>query len=789
VREKGAGRVCILPGSHKLLKTIEIKDFLTIKEGQFLQKQGALTIYGCGDQTHIIGSKSIDHLFLLEKSSSIQFKSLSIEVEPAQNAILAKDCDVIEISGCKINVATGKEKNEFSLLDVSQCRKVTIENSIFLCQDIHKYIAVYISGKDISFFRNKLDGVGVWLQGPSQDIIIKDNSISRASAGIVLDGKTDSKAQIERTCISDNSLIKMKNSGICTVDEGNIDDLIICHNRIVECAQGGVDDRFQKNAVGGIVLHDVSKVRICGNHISKNGQKPIVQEHMIDGDINPADHYNPSCGIFVQMCRGLEITGNQIIDNGIPFQPDGINDIYQAGIVALNVTEEDSSAWSLGQIGQDKIVPAPFKAGFPAALITNNVVVVPSGHALIVIGSGQMLIESNALTSKGRWSQPKFLLHTQELAYSTLPILDSDINSCVFILNLGLSLVIPHLVEFGLSKRDAGILSTTAFVSASSDALVQSLLSNPLNGNVLFQDNQVTLNVEEQIDNTLLDFNTISPKDRTKLFVFLFIYSMINQNKEEVEDLANKIKSGIIPNDISNVVVNTIETSVFIASLDDISFQNNQVTSVVRGKFLMSDVIAAAPTIRAFGNRLSEEPISFQSYLGTLFSLCSAGVWNMTKENQANNCLKVLGTGSSVNDNQIIFKKYCPERITVAEVVVEREAIERPAEAREITVVGEKYGLSNLYDLIPGTLASVMLSFADEHAKSAERLNIAAAKIKEVYPPDHPILTNILRRASKYNEMDKNLRISATELAGIIKTGPIDWTTFFMAMNKYSKPF
>jgi hypothetical protein len=36
--------------------------------------------------------------------------------------------------------------------------------------------------------------------------------------------------------------------------------------------------------------------------------------------------------------------------------------------------------------------------------------------------------------------------------------------------------------------------------------------------------------------------------------------------------------------------------------------------------------------------------------------------------------------------------------------------------------------------------------------------------------------------------MDKNLRISATELAGIIKTGPIDWTTFFRAMNKYSKP-
>ncbi|MFC1718768.1 right-handed parallel beta-helix repeat-containing protein, partial [Candidatus Poribacteria bacterium] len=112
--------------------------------------------------------------------------------------------------------------------------------------------------------------------------------------------------------IVDNFIHDMDNSGISTLASssylgnalGDIEDVVIAHNRIIGCAKKGADARFEPEAVGGIVLREASQVHIHDNHIMGNG----------------ADNQVPACGIFTFLCQELEITDNKVMDNGLTQQ-------------------------------------------------------------------------------------------------------------------------------------------------------------------------------------------------------------------------------------------------------------------------------------------------------------------------------------------------------------------------------------------------------------------------------------------------------------------------------------
>jgi hypothetical protein len=105
-----------------------------------------------------------------------------------------------------------------------------------------------------------------------------------------------------------NHIHQMDNSGISTTRAssdpdnglGEIEAVTIVHNRIIDCVRMEPNAFFEAQAVGGIVLREVSQIQIHRNDIVGNG----------------AERQVPACGIFTYACQGLEVTDNRIIDNG-----------------------------------------------------------------------------------------------------------------------------------------------------------------------------------------------------------------------------------------------------------------------------------------------------------------------------------------------------------------------------------------------------------------------------------------------------------------------------------------
>jgi hypothetical protein len=86
----------------------------------------------------------------------------------------------------------------------------------------------------------------------------------------------------------------------------------------------------------------------------------------------------------------------------------------------------------------------------------------------------------------------------------------------------------------------------------------------------------------------------------------------------------------------------------------DVSVQENQVTAEVPGG-LLADVVAAAPTVRASGNRFTELPFR------AAFSYFSSGQrFNLATGNQGTHCIAPFGGGVIDQNNQeLIVSSLC----------------------------------------------------------------------------------------------------------------------------------
>ena len=223
----------------------------------------------------------------------------------------------------------------------------------------------------------------------------------------------------------------MNNSGISTVTKDNNDtsalvdmeDLTVADNRIVDCAQKLPNSFFHTLAGGGIVLGEVSHVRIHDNYIALNS---TIYSNV------------PACGIFVTNGEGLEVSHNTVRNNSSVTAEKNVG-YYQAGIVA-------------------------FVKG--SVLFHDNVVVCSRGQALILsVYDGSISVDGNTLVSHGLYAQP---------------VSPDMLGGAVSILNVGGEILkLSNLFVSHINQENSGEIDAT-----------------PLDGRILFHNNQVTLEVQ-----------------------------------------------------------------------------------------------------------------------------------------------------------------------------------------------------------------------------------------------------------------------------------------------------
>jgi hypothetical protein len=354
--------------------------------------------------------------------------------------------------------------------------------------------------------------------------------------------------------IIDNDIDKMGGHGISVFQffppsEGGtmitVNDLCIEGNRIHGCLglpQGGVPPALRGYAAYGVIaLADGRNVTICDNEIRDNGNL----------------HKSPVCGIFILQVEGLRIEGNHILYNGQQtFSRYGI----RGGIVIRRASPSPPPFDRFRDSGS-----APL-ARSPAVCIHANVVLTRDGRALEILAEGPVFVEGNRLTTLGIAGPPLDQTNFAEI----------DEGAAVYIVNLGSSEDLGFLLTYGLE----GFQLANALRYAAADGAVKLPSPFPTQGHILFNDNQVNLEVSSY-----------------------------------------------------HVAASVIR----LHSYDDISMEANQCACRMVDGFVDTNVVITAASLRAVDNRLQATPGR------AILSGYTFGFFNATTGNQANHCIVAIG--------------------------------------------------------------------------------------------------------------------------------------------------
>lgn len=313
---------------------------------------------------------------------------------------------------------------------------------------------------------------------------------------------------------------------------------------------------------GGIALADVSELIIHDNVIEGNGMGS-----------------QPVCGVFVLHGEGIDIQRNRILGNG---QADSslTPQLGPRGGIYIVYGLAPEEGFTIFNSNQD-FGPLREATGFPALNVRNNIVSAPVGRALTATALGPVSVVGNQLT-------------TGHVNKTDAPFVFDP--ATVFIFNLGLSNEIYGQFFFAVLNG----LSPGPEMGLDDLRLGKRLA----NGNVLFADNQCSL------------------------------------------DLLEQGTSG------------TLFTSIMLMSLDDIGFHNNQCDcNLGLGEdFVAVHALLLGASLRATGNRFKE------GWLSAMFSAMTFGILNTTAHNQATHCLMVTGgPGQLTNNgpNTVLNSTYC----------------------------------------------------------------------------------------------------------------------------------
>jgi hypothetical protein len=234
--------------------------------------------------------------------------------------------------------------------------------------------------------------------GDLRDIRIVDNAITgmgRAGIGVArwwpLDGR-DVMIRVER--------------------------LTIETNRIAECLRLEIPELppslREAAAAGAIALADAETVVIRDNLIERNGRT----------------HVDPVCGVFFLRVAGLSVERNRILDNAPRVvTQQGPRPGFRGGVFVLQALPPSTEV----TVREVQTLRA---SGVPALRVAGNVITVPEGRCLVLIGQGTMAVTDNQLTSRGVGTANRGFEGAANLA-GISGVLDVLGGCTVFALNLG----------------------------------------------------------------------------------------------------------------------------------------------------------------------------------------------------------------------------------------------------------------------------------------------------------------------------------------------------------------
>ena len=394
---------------------------------------------------------------------------------------------------------------------------------------------------------NRLALGGLWIGGDSTQVRIRDNAITGGNGnGITLGSVTVISASGNEISGSDTFTTLVLDDGGCpqfnppgsfqnppatpgeptpprVESEGPVTDLRIERNRIDEHGASGItvgywfvatedaaEDAFDDIEIEDAVIADnvIQRCMLLNlpaalpvDFAFATGFGGIALASAVDLQVENNDirRCGPGrtsvCGIYIRYGERVFIEQNRIYDNGRPSLLTDPLLVGNIGGIVLSHVE-----------GRQNDLGAALRQT-PALTVRGNTVVSPEGRALEVIGSGQMIVEGNALTTHGNNSLVLIILafaalvSGQEVAGAfTTPgvqgqlraLMAQLLGSCVAILNTGVN---PNLaITLGGLTASSGEPSgaTAAEVQADRRNLGAGLTGLPPQGPVLFNDNQVT---------------------------------------------------------------------------------------------------------------------------------------------------------------------------------------------------------------------------------------------------------------------------------------------------------
>lgn len=244
-----------------------------------------------------------------------------------------------------------------------------------------------------------------------------------------------------------------------------------CLRREIEAIPAAMVERI---GYGGIALADVEDLVVWDNVIENNGPRRL----------------DPVCGIFVLLGDGIDISRNEILNNGArTAEPvDSARRGQRGGIIIRHATAPVLEPAA----SEDPAVPAQpsVQTGRPALRVHDNVVVTPMGRALSASALGPVSVVGNQFV-------------TQAVAPFQTGALEAFLVATVYINNLGRN---PELtswkasyqaVRAGNVQPDTGYAFTSNTFSFASRRALAPAVRFFLGGQVLFATNQVTLDLSE----------------------------------------------------------------------------------------------------------------------------------------------------------------------------------------------------------------------------------------------------------------------------------------------------
>jgi hypothetical protein len=402
-----------------------------------------------------------------------------------------------------------------------------------------------------------------------------------------------SMGAVEDITIRNNKILDMGKSGVGVArffdlsarDEFiTVRRLLVEDNRIEGCLRLPIPQlpnaMLDVAAQGAITLADVEQVVIRDNDIVNNGKTSI----------------DPICGVFALISSGILVERNRIVDNAPKIAGNDKPRAGWRGGVVLTRALPPSVAIQLPGLGD--IVR---QNGEPSARVAHNVIVVPEGRAIAILGAGPMSIADNHLTTRGvGLADLGSALGTGGAAFLTemksapiMGLLDLLGGVAVTVIDLAFSnelFWLQLLFYENLAKQDLEPkpgLDGRPPVAAS--------------GQILFEGNQVGLDL-------------LSP-----------------------------------PN-------NLVLSAVNLITLDDAICADNQIEVDRTLDLVLFTTLVFGLSTRVIGNRVKETLVPAAMFL-TGASIYSAGLFmNMTTNNQTTRCIAAVGAELTSSPNHILLQ-------------------------------------------------------------------------------------------------------------------------------------